>query len=61
MPSLWKGQAQSIFLSRFNEFVVINNANIVKSLLRIADYIKNIKVLDDKIDNPHIARFVQAA
>jgi len=33
----------------------------VKSLLRITDYIKNIKVLDDKFDNPYIAGFGQAA
>jgi len=57
MPSLWEGQTQSISLAKSNKFVMIDNANIVISLLRIAKYIKNIKVPEDNIDNPHITGF----
>jgi len=57
----WDGQAYSISIFENNEFTDIDNSNIVISLLRIANYIKRAKVLNNDVDLLAIARFVYVA
>jgi len=50
-----------IFIFGTNQSVVIDNTDIKKSLLRIAKYIKSIKLFNDKLNNSVILGFGHTA
>lgn len=44
-----------------NKFLITNNSNIEVSLLRITNYIRNIKIIDNNVNNLAISGFGHAA
>jgi len=44
-----------------NEFLITDNSNIEVNLLRITNYIRNIKVMDNNINNLAISGFGHVA
>ena len=58
-PGTWNSQAHLISVFGTNEFVATDNTNIETFLLRIVEYIKDIKLSDEDWNTLAVSRFSQ--